>query len=400
MIKRIVRGLEFRLSNYWVLIRRIILKHKISANFIIIDDFFPNPLSDWRLREFDNYLDLIPDTKILFIPRTSDSQYFTDKTKFDRDNYYLGKPEHRNKIIDIKRYTILKCNLAYCLFYHNLREAFPYFYRYKISFVFTLYPGGGFKIYNEEFDKELLNYLNSDLCSQVIVNMPFVYDYLTDRLNVNPNKITLIYGVPIVSPVIKKLEFTKKPEPLRVIFSSHKYMQFGLDKGFDIFNGVAKSLEDNLKFAFTVVGGFKEDDLLYSSKNIRFLDELDIEELQFEYSTHDVILSPNRSFVLGNGAFDGFPTGSVMHAGLNGCLMLITDDLDNSTKLDFKESHDYYRISCNVTEISNLLVNLEDDREKIRRVAISGREKLSQLLDLENQLMKRNEIIQRYIKNK
>lgn len=53
----------------------------------------------------------------------------------------------------------------------------------------------------------------------------------------------------------------------------------------------------------------------------------------------DIILSPNRSNILANGAFDGFPTAAVVEAGLKGVIMMISDD--NNQNLIFKDGEDY-----------------------------------------------------------
>ena len=94
------------------------------------------------------------------------------------------------------------------------------------------------------------------------------------------------------------------------------------------------------KFRFHVVGGFSEDDIEVSDiiNKIKFYGYLKPEELRKFYITQDLIISPNRTNVLSKGAFDGFPTGCSIEAGLCGVAMFVTDELNqNSVLIDNKD---------------------------------------------------------------
>lgn len=381
--KRIIRNKK-RLKSY-------LNKKNVNADLIVFDDVFPNPLSDWRLNELLYYLENITNTVIV-------SGYGSTKlnTKTSYSDYFnINYPQHKNKLIEFNIYHKYNAKLGYCLFYNNLKLAFTFFEKFNIPFVFTLYPGGGFRFYDNEIEKTLERYFSSVLFKHVIVNMPHVYQYLIGKFNLKPSQITLIYGVPIELPTIQKRVLTNGK--IKVLFSSHKYTPFGLDKGFDIFNRVAKCLEKDGRFSFSVLGGFTEKDLVVKTNNIVFIPELVNNALGEEMQNYDIILSPNRSHILHLGAFDGFPTGSVMHAANSGCLMMITDDWDNSEAIGLIDNIDFIRISTNVSEIINKLKLLANDRAMLNFIANNGKNKINKLIDSSTQLNRRGIILSKYL---
>ena len=381
--KRIIRNKK-RLKSY-------LNKKDVKADLIVFDDVFPNPLSDWRLNEFLYYLENIKNTVIV---SGYGSTKFNTKTSYS-DYFNINYPQHKNKLIEFNIYHKYNAKLGYCLFYNNLKLAFTFFEKFNIPFVFTLYPGGGFRFYDSEIENTLERYFSSVLFKHVIVNMPHVYYYLIGKFNLNSSQITLIYGVPIELPPIQKRVLTNGK--IKVLFSSHKYTPYGIDKGFDIFNRVAKCLEKDGKFLFSVLGGFTEKDLVVQTNNIEFIPELINNVLSEEMQNYDIILSPNRSHILHLGAFDGFPTGSVMHAANSGCLMMITDDWDNSEAIGLIDNIDFIRISTNVSEIINKLKRLANDRAMLNFIANNGKNKINKLVDSSTQLNKRGIILSKYL---
>ena len=55
------------------------------------------------------------------------------------------------------------------MFLDNLKIFFPIIDRLQMPFVFTLYPGGGFRINDPDSDNYLRKYLSSPLFKKVIV---------------------------------------------------------------------------------------------------------------------------------------------------------------------------------------------------------------------------------------
>ena len=364
----------------------------ISANFLIFDDIFPHPLSDWRQNEYLYYLNNIRETKI--VTGIHNRNNFKE-IKQHIEEFNLDNPFFKNSVLLFNEYDEYTAKLGYCLFYNNLKKVFPLFIKNNIPFVFTLYPGGGFKLYDYDTDKNLLKYFSSSLFRHVIVNMPHVYDYLIQRFNIDGSKVSLIYGAPLSLPEV--IDSTKNDDSIiRIVFGSHKYVQHGIDKGFDIFNKVAKYFEGNPNFEFTCIGGFSEKDLITSTKNINFISDVLPEKLSSEFAKYDIIISPNRSHVLHYGAFDGFPTGSVLHACNSGCMMMLTDDWNNSTRLGLVDKESYIFIAANSEFVKNKL--LEISKSEIKAIARKGKESLLKQLDLNNQMISRMIIMNQYVK--
>lgn len=367
-------------------------KKKIEANFLIFDDIFPNPLSDWRHNEFLYYLQEINNTKIISnINNTS-----SENNGNYRRQILSQHPQHANRIIKFNQYNSYSAKLGYCLFFNNLKRAFPIFEKNKIPYVFTLYPGGGFKIYDKQTEFNLETYFNSPLFRHVIVNMPHVYEYIKRRFGLDDGKLTYIYGAPLVLPINGNSRI-QKVNKIRIAFSSHKYIQHGIDKGFDIFNKVAKSFQEDDRFEFVCIGGFDEGDLIEKTDNIQFKSNISPNDLHFEFENYDIIMSPNRSHVLNFGAFDGFPTGSVIHAANSGCMMMISDEMNNAKSLGLINNLDYILIAPNIELIREKLLELSKNVDSINRIAKNGREKLLRNLKQEEQMIKRMNIISRYL---
>jgi hypothetical protein len=371
----------------------IIKSETISANFLIFDDIYPHPYSDWRHNEYIYYLQNIEGTKI--VTGVNNKNIFKDRGNHFEE-FKVRYPEYKNNVLLFNEFDKYKTKLGYCLFYNNLKNIFPVISKNNIPFVFTLYPGGGFRLYDYDTEKNLTTYFNSPLFKHVIVNMPHVYEYLLNRLNVDSRKVSLIYGAPLILPEIVD-DCTKDDSKIRIVFSSHNYMQHGIDKGYDIFNQVAKYFENNPLFDFTCIGGFTEKDNIVTTNNINFIPNILPEQLGIEFSKYDIIISPNRSHVLHYGAFDGFPTGSVVHACNSGCLMMLTDDWNNASKLGLHDNESYIFIAANSEFVIKKLIEISE-KNVIKYIAKKGKETLLKQLDLSNQMTRRMTILNEYLK--
>lgn len=367
-------------------------KIRLDCDFLIFDDIFPNPFSDWRYNEYVYYLKNINNTLVIANNFYDSSNYFNKQWVSD---FKLAYPEHSGKLMHVGLNNIFNSKLGYCLFYNNLVKVFPVFESMHIPFVFTLYPGGGFKMFDEKVEENLARFFSSKYFRHVIVNMPHVYEYITSKFKIDKDKCTYIYGAPLNLPTVDF--FPRKREVVKVVFSSHKYSSKGFDKGFDVFNKVAKHFENDNRISFAVVGGFCKDDLIVNCENIEFISELLPDKIAATFSKYDIILSPNRSHVLGCGSFDGFPTGSVLHAVNSGCMMMVTDEWDNAKTLNLIDGVDYLRISTDTYQIVKAIENILDGNVSVSHIAESGRNKLIHHIDLDNQMKKRLKIINHYL---
>jgi len=79
-------------------------------------------------------------------------------------------------------------------FLTNIYENLVWLEKYKIPFVFTLYPGGGFQIEDFTSDYKLQKVLDSPQFRKVIVNQLFTKEYLISKKFCSADKIEFIFG--------------------------------------------------------------------------------------------------------------------------------------------------------------------------------------------------------------
>ena len=217
----------------------------------------------------------------------------------------------------------------------------------------------------------------------------------------NKKQIKFIYGV--VTPVemlnetnAEKKYYKKNKQTLDICFVAHKYTEKGTDKGYDLFIEAAKKL--NKKYSdifYHVIGGFNKNDIDVKKlkNNIKFYGVRDSKWLKKFYKDIDIIISPNRPFELGEGTFDGFPTGSCTEAMVNGVLLLCTDELKLNIK--FKNKKELIIIKPDGNDIFNKIEKLYKKPQKIMKIAENGKKKARKIYSKENQIYPRIELIKK-----
>lgn len=362
-----------------------------AMDLVIFDDIFPHPLSDWRLKEHAFLLANI-EKSVVYTGQVMEGERYAPAQDFDvhRDAFELACPDLVGRVKALQSSIPLRARLAYCLFYNNIDPLFGYLEKFDIPFVFTLYPGGGFEPYNPEVRKRLATIFSSPLFRHVIVNMPFVYQFVVEDMGVDQSKVSFIYGAPLTVPLALP-DAGSKGETIKVVFCAHRYSHYGLEKGFDVFCKVAKALESE-GFEFYVIGNYDQENSPVELKNVQFLGSMMPEAMGEQLSAFDILLSPNRSFVF-QGQFDGFPTGTAVHASLAGCMLMVSDGLDNAAEAGLEDGEDLILISDRPSEIVSHLRSLASRRERIREMACSGREKLLAYFDDSYQLGRRMDIM-------
>ena len=105
-------------------------------------------------------------------------------------------------------------------------------------------------------------------------------------------------------------------------------------------------------------------------------------------------MSPNRPFVLNEGAFDGFPLGTVVEAALNGVVPIVTDELDQNTVFNKEE----IIIAKPTTEsFVNEVEILINDLNKLHLLSKKTQQKFREVYSNNHQLKQRINIINRLI---
>jgi len=375
-----------------------------KEKFVIIDKFFPLNNYPWRYLEIKAYLETFNKSLVLcedanYKGKRTKQQFNNELTEFLKTSKGIN-PKRIQRVSSNPFKTNYQAKLFYFLFYEDAVRFYPYLKQNKINFGFTLYPGGGFIPYNNQVDAQLNQIVGSNLCKFVIVDMPYTKKYLLDWLNLDTNKIKVLYGPPIEhSSPNDKMWFKKSIMSLKICFAAKKYMKRGCDKGFDVFIEIAKHFfSTDFNIQFHCFGDFKINDLSENElkfTNIYFHGLLPPIEYHEQISKMDIIISPNRCYTNG-GDIDGFPTASVIEAGLNQVLMMCSDPLNNNQGY-FKDGEEIIIISDNINDIIRKIEYLYFNEDKIQEIASKGREKIRTLFSYENTIQKRVEIIRKFI---
>lgn len=393
------------------------IKNKINKQeflLLILDDVFPSELSPFRYEEyityFKNFEHVYAITTGTCLPALKENRSIKEVIQEFEHKF----PQYENRIFDIedKKYEQeirnLKNKLAIITFVSNLcnniYDNIEFLEKEDIPFLFTLYPGGGFKVDDKESDTILKRAFSSKCFRKVIVTQKLTYDYLIKKEFCKKEDIEFIYGIVTPQTMLnKRLEdkvcYGYGKENIDICFVAHKYSKLGEDKGYDLFIESAKRLSKiyhNIKFH--VVGGFTEEDieLEHIKDNITFYGIKPSDWLIDFYRNMDIILSPNRPFVLGKGAFDGFPTGACTEAMLNRVALICTDELRLNIK--YENNKDLIIVKPEVKDIVEQIEMLYQNPKKIKKIMDNGSRKVKKYYSYKVQNEKRIKVIKKIIK--
>jgi glycosyltransferase involved in cell wall biosynthesis len=365
------------------------LTHRNRDAFVILDDCFPDVSTGFRVVEFNEYLRVFQNCFVY----STDADFLRERNRYAK--YF---PEYTSRITIFNHYLNFDCKLIYVVFLHNAYAFLPIIERFKIPFVLELYPGGFFQLGEDLSDRRLSKVCGSGMLRKIIVTQPITYSYLLENKFCEEDKMAYIYGGVINIPenIGARKIFPFDKETFDICFTAYKHMPLGQDKGYDVFIQVAKSLlKRNDHFYFHVVGDFDENDIDVSdiSTHILFYGPRTSDFFREYYLDKDVILSPNRPFVLAKGAFDGIPTGSVLEAGACGVAMFCSDQL-KLTKGVFRHGENIVIIDTEPETVVNIIWYYYQEPAKMYQIARNGQLTISEVFSKERQLNSRIKVIQ------
>lgn len=382
---------------------------KLTYSLIIFDDLFPHLYTAFRIAEYSAYLHYYSDA--LVYTTTASFEYVKESRSLSAvlAEYELHYPHLHGRVMHYNPFRKLRGRIGYVTFLHNAFKFVGVMEKNKLPFIFQLYPGGMFRLNEAESDKMLRRVCASPYLRQIIVTQNVTYNYLIKGGFCSPEQVTLVYGVVIpieklISP-LKKLKYKINKPTLDLCFVAGKYMPQGRDKGYDIFIAAAKVLiQQFADLRFHVVGPYNETDIpidelldriyFYGTKPTSFFPDF--------YNQMDAIISPNRSFVLNPGAFDGFPTACCVEAGACGVAIFCTDDLGQN--LEFKDNVDIVLLESSVDDvvekIHRYLANYKQlvdlgqrSKQTVMRVFNSDQQVAKRLLVIDNQLVANTSVL-------
>ena len=398
------KSLFFRLKKIFIIKDFYFYKGFTKNDLIIYDDIFPHPISGFRQEEFTFLLSEFKKSKIII----SSKSYSLLKTNISDNKKHIDtlintNKEFKRKLVFRKGIININAKLFYCIFINNIFENLNWIEKYKIPFVFTLYPGGGFELDNLESDAKLKKVFASKMFKHVIVTQKVSENYLINNCFCKKEKIKFIFGgvVPqfsLKNELINKETYLLNKKTFDICFCAAKYMPKGVDKGYDVFIEMAHKIVSKYDFVrFHIIGGFTEHDIDVEKiiNKIIFYGYQNHENLEVIFKKNDIIVSPNKPFILGKGTFDGFPLGTVVEAVLNGVVALISDPFEQNCI--FENNNEIIIIESTVESIENNVINLINNPENLYLIADKGREKFIKVYSNDIQMNPRIEILKTII---
>jgi len=365
------------------------------GRLVVLDDFFPNLLTGFRIAEYNAYLARWPDAEVL----TSQPHFAACHAQ-----YAARFPQFAGRVRPFAVDALAGATLAYLNFLNNAAQFLPALRSRGLPFVLTLYPGGGFGIDAPDSDEKLRQVLASPLLRALVVTTPVVAEYLDafaqrEALELPP--VTQIAGV-VVNPVYfadaRRVYFGAGKEHADVCFVAEKYMERGLNKGYPEFIAAAQAVAAaDPAVRFHVVGSFSEDDVPLGplAGRLRFCGTLPTSELRDFLLDMDAIVAPSRPFTLHAGNFDGFPTGACIEAAACGVAVLAADPLRQNRL--FEDGKDIVLVDNEPQSIADALLALLREPARLRGIALAGQAVVRRHYAPEQQIGRRIALIERQL---
>lgn len=304
-----------------------------QAPWVVLDDFFPNLLTGFRVAEYNAYLESFPQLEVL----STLGDFWTE-----HERYAQHYPHLAQRVRPYDAQWLSGCGLAYVNFLNNAAHFLPDLERHGVPFVLTLYPGGGFGLDEPESDAKLAKVLASPLLQALIATQPVTDAYLrrfaaSRGLGLPP--IHRIDGV-VANPQYFDAALTEHDayfgsgkNRLDICFVAERYMPMAANKGYPAFVEAARALLDLPQLYFHVVGGGytpEEMDDAGLGDRLQFHGRLETSSLRRFYAGMDLIISASQPGLLHPGNFDGFPTGCCVEAALSGVAVMASDALQQN----------------------------------------------------------------------
>ncbi|WP_375411314.1 glycosyltransferase [uncultured Bradyrhizobium sp.] len=360
-----------------------------AGRLLIIDDFYPNLTTGFRIAEYNHYLRVFPD---LLIASTS--------SDFKRQHAVFARlyPDVQGRVVAFDPAILPNAKLCFFNFLNNTHYHVDALEAAGLPFVFTLYPGGGFELESDAAKSKLTRVLGSPMLRAVISTQPITTDVL--RLMQCPVDVHELYGV-VINPAYFR---PSNPELRRTInsgdrapkicFVAHRYDPGGSTKGYPVFIDVcAKLVDRHPGIEFAVVGNYGPGDLDIPPQlagSLQFKGLMATSQLRQFLLTQDLMISPNQPYTVSGAAFDGFPTASCVEASLCGVAVLCADELNLNR---FYGPDEMMICEPEASAILRIIEPLLENPSLLTQIGEHGRKKSALLFSAQAQLLPRTRIL-------
>ena len=370
-----------------------------QAPWLVLDDFFPNLLTGFRVAEYNAHLEAFAQLSVL-----SSVGDFADQ----HTEYAQRYPEHTNRVRPYAPGWLAGAGLAYINFLNNAHQFLPALQQHQVPFVFTLYPGGGFGLNEAESDTKLQAVLASPLLQAIIVTQPVTQDYLQRFAAERGMALAAVYRIDgvVVNPLYfaadgatRTAAYGAGKDTLDICFVAERYMAQGANKGYPEFIAAAHALAALPGLRWHVVGGGftpEEIDVSRLGDRLQFHGRLTTQDLRQFYLGMDLIVSPNQPYRLHPGNFDGFPTGCCVEASLCGVAIMATDALAQNPGYVHDESIVLLDTAAGASlaqQIETHIRRLHTNPAALPRIGQAGQAITKQLNAPERQIGQRQDIL-------
>jgi hypothetical protein len=341
---------------------------------LILDDFFPNLLTGYRVAEYNALMRESGAVRVL-----------SSATDFDEQHarYAARYPEFAARVqrFDPATSAPRAGEVVYLNFLNNAHRFLPWIERHGVPFAFTLHPGGGFGIGADFSDAWLARVLASPLLRHIVTTQPISELYLLDftaRRGIALPPRTAIPGGPANDLYFDAAAPAHGPYHgegkalLDIAFVAEKYMDGGHNKGWPAFAAAALALADLPQVRIHVVGGMtaEDADLGALGDRVRFHGRMETADLQRFLAGIDIAVSLSRPGVLHAGNFDGFPTGTSVEASLAGAAIVASDALLQNP--GYVDGESIVLVEPEATSVTTALRALADQPRRIGAIARAG----------------------------
>lgn len=296
---------------------------------VVLDNFFPNLLTGFRVAEYNAYLEAFPAATVLSTLPDFDAHYAA---------YAKLYPQHAGRVQRFAPEKLAGCGLAYINFIDNVDTFLPHLKKAGLPFVMTLYPGGGFGIGYAISDAKLRRALSSPLLQGVITTQPITAEYLGEFAQERGLPAPATHAIPgvVANPIYfdeaqttHGAYFGEGKENLDICFVAEKYVERGANKGYPEFVSAMHALRELRRVRIHVVGSFEPGDVDVSALGgqIRFHGRLETSQLRSFFREMDLSIGLAIPNVMHPGNFDGFPLGCTVESSLCGVAVMASDVL-------------------------------------------------------------------------
>jgi glycosyltransferase involved in cell wall biosynthesis len=369
-----------------------------ACRLLILDDFFPNLLTGFRVAEFNSLFRAFPNARCESTAR----DYLDSKPAYARCH-----PEFTDRVSVFTARVAPETDLVYCVGLNTLEFFRPFIEMSGVPFVLELYPGFGLRL-NGESDGILEAAFRSPCFRKVIITQTAVLDYVQRRFHLPPGQVVYKYGGPITEAAwpdaarrdpdaarrgLASARSQAAAWRLEVGFVAAKYMPGGLDKGYDVFIDAARRLAESLpdRVGLHVVGPWGPDDrplgTLRPGRDIFFHGYRTRPFFRTLHRGLDAIVSPNRAGMLAAGTFDGFPTASVVDAMACGVAAFATDPLHLNHEL--RAGREFVLIEPDPESTADAILQAFRSPGGLAQIGERGRQRVLRLFDLDCQMTPR-----------